>query len=119
MDDTFVNAPSAQSGCKTYLWNWREILAALGMRNNAENRRRVREATTNFSGPIVLPTKGGQPKVCKERLLLWWNSLEQCFCEQEQKQLDASASVAASYKHGKEATVLPDIAGHVKKRRQS
>jgi hypothetical protein len=119
MDDTFVNAPSAPCCCKTYLWNWREILAALEMRNNAENRRRVREANAKFAGPIALPTKGGQPKACKERLLEWWNNLEKQFDEQEQNALDEQATLAASYSYGKDETVLPDISGHVLKRRQT
>jgi hypothetical protein len=118
MDDTSMKSTSAPC-CKVYLWNWREILDALGLRNDAENRRRVREANTRFAGPIVLPTKGGQPKVCKERLLGWWDALEGQFCEREQKQLDQEATLAASYRYGKGSTVLPDIAGHTKKRRQS
>lgn len=119
MDDTFVNAPSPHSGCKTYLWNWREILSALGLRNDDENRRRVRDANIKFDGPITLPKKGSQPKVCKERLLTWWDALEGRFCQQEQDQLDEEATLDASYQYGKGATVLPDIAGHIKKRRGS
>ncbi len=119
MDETSINDPSAPCCCKIYLWNWSEILAALGLRNRAQNRRRVRDANMRFHGPIIPPKKGGQPKVCKERLLAWWNALEEQFHEREQTQLNKEATLAPRFQYGKNATVLPGIAGHVKKRRQA
>jgi hypothetical protein len=52
--------------------------------------------------------------VCKEELIAWWNALDERFDECEQQRLDREATLAASYAHGRDATVLPDMAGHVR-----
>ncbi len=88
------------------------------MKNNPENRRRVRDANKQYQGPITLPKKGGQPKVSQDRLLSWWNELEVRFRESKQRQADSAATVKSRYDHGKDGQVLPEIAGHVKKRRR-
>jgi hypothetical protein len=119
MSAPVVKTSSPACTCKEYLWNWREILAALAFSNDPESRRRVRDANTKFGGPIILPGKGGQPKVCKQTLLAWWDELEEKFQQKEQRHIDQEATLAASYQYGKNATVLPNIAGHVRKRRQT
>jgi hypothetical protein len=101
-----------------YLMNWREILTCLRMKNNEECRRRVREANERYEGPIILPRAGGQPKVNKDKLLPWWNGLEERFREIEQKRSDAEATVDDQYSYGRNETVVPEIEGHVKKRRK-
>jgi hypothetical protein len=100
-----------------YLMSWREILDAIERENNPEGQRQVRALNTRFNGPIILPKKGGQPKVTRDKLLAWWNGLEEQFRELEQKQADTQATLQAEHKYGKDETVLPDISGHVKKRR--
>lgn len=102
-----------------YCWNWREILAALGLPYDVEHRRRIRAANKRFGGPIFLPGKGGQPKVAKTALLTWYNGLEKRFCRLQARERDAQATVHASHQYGRDAVVIPDIAGHVKKRRES
>ncbi len=118
MSAPLVNTTPKTCCPKKYLWNWREILDALGMPNDAESHRRVRDANTRFDGPITMPPKGGQPKVCKDSLIVWWNDLEERFRELDKRQSDKVATLAASYQYGKEATVYPDISGHAKKRRE-
>ena len=98
--------------------SWREILDALDLANNAENQRRVRELNTRFEGPIILPSKGGQPKANKDKLLNWWNGLEERFRQMEQKQTDTEATLQAEYSYARDEKVLPNISGHVKKRRR-
>jgi hypothetical protein len=101
-----------------YLMSWREIIDALGLKNNEESRRQVRQLNQHYQGPIVLPTsRGKQPKVNKDKLLSWWNGLEQRFCESEKKQADAHATVQAQHGFGRNGTVVPEIAGHVRNRR--
>jgi hypothetical protein len=112
-----VPTPPAPSSPTQYLWNWREILDALDMKNNDENQRRVRDANRQYGGPIILPPRGGQPKVSKAKLLEWWNHLEIRFLT-EVGEDNTQASLQAQYEYGKEGTVLPDISGHVKKRRR-
>jgi hypothetical protein len=100
-----------------YLMNWRGILDALKLGNNDENRNRVRQLNKLRAGPIILPGKGGQPKVTKDKLLSWWNSLEKRFEEIEQKATDTQATLSSRHNYARDGQVLPNISGHVKKRR--
>lgn len=111
----FKEAPQA---VPQYLWNWREILDALKMPNNKESIRRVREANQQYDGPIILPSKGGQPKVIVGKLLEWWSKLEEQIRAREQERDDTKATLEEKYNHGRDGVVLPDISGHVKKRRR-
>jgi hypothetical protein len=100
-----------------YLLSWREILDALDLKNNSEKHRRVRQLNEQYDGPIILGGKGSQPRVSKDKLLHWWNGLEERFRESEQKQADTEATLQAQHNFGRDGTVLPDISGHVKNRR--
>jgi hypothetical protein len=100
-----------------YLMSWREILKAVKVRNTPEKRRRVRMLNERYDGPIIMPAQGGQPKVEGGKLLIWWNSLQQAFLDSSQKQLDRQATTANQYEYGRNLTVVPDLAGSVKKRR--
>lgn len=99
------------------LFNWSEVLEAVGLKNNSQSRSRVAKLNNTHDGPIILPKRGGQPTVDKAKLLEWWNCLETLVAEREQKDLNASETVRNQYKHGKESTVIPGIAGHTKRRR--
>jgi len=57
-------------------------------------------------------------KLIKAKLRSWWEGLEQRFRELEQKQADRQATVADQYSYAKDGTVVPGIAGGVKKRRK-
>jgi hypothetical protein len=102
----------------TWLFNWRDILDALRLRNNDQSRNKVRRINEGYAGPIMLPGKGGQPKVDKAKLLVWWDGLETQFKEHQQRRADVRATVAEQYLHGKTAVVVPDIGGRVKKRKK-
>jgi hypothetical protein len=102
----------------TYLHGWAEILDALELPNNAEQKGLVRRLNQQFEGPIILPPKGGRPVVVKVKLLAWWNGLERCFKEDQQKRSDQEATVASRHAYGRTGEVVPDIKGHVKKRRK-
>jgi hypothetical protein len=99
-----------------YLMSWREILDALDLKNNQENQRRVRDLNKQYEGPIALPTQGGQPKVNKAKLLDWWNHLEIRFMTAGGG-TNTDATLQARHEYGRDGTVLPDISGHVQKRR--
>jgi hypothetical protein len=100
-----------------YLWNWRDIMAALGLRNTAEARRRLRHFNDIHNGPILMPRAGGQPMVERNRLLAWWNSLQLILEAAKQRCADQHATTANQHAYGRQATVVPDLAGSVKKRR--
>src|SRR5438046_1905985 len=102
---------------KQYLLSWREILGTVGLPNNEVNRRRVRRLHAQFPGPILFPKKGGQPAVCQNSLLTWWDGLEEQFHQSKQRQTDEEATLGQSYCYGREGIVFPDIAGHLRKRR--
>jgi hypothetical protein len=106
------NTPPAQ-----YLTNWREILTALGMKNNAVDREKVRALNQQYGGPIVTPRRGAQPKVSKAKLIDWWNGLEAQWTTGGNRACDAAATVASQHAYGRDGTVAPDISGEVKRRR--
>ena len=53
----------------------------------------------------------------KDKLLAWWNGLEDLWRATEQKDEDTKATVQAQHNFGRDETVLPAISGHVKNRR--
>ena len=103
---------------KHYLLTWRAILEALNQIHTDESKERVRKLNEKYSGPIIMGGRGEQPKVTREKLLEWWNGLESRFRELEARDRDRQATVESQYKHGRDATAVPEIGGHVKKRRR-
>jgi hypothetical protein len=99
-----------------YLLSWREILNALKVPNDTERRRCVRELNSRYDGPIKFLGQGSQPKVNRDKLLAWWNRLE-CVWETQGGGNNANASVEGQYDYGRDGVVIPDISGHVQKRR--
>lgn len=110
---------SSLTPCKDYLCSWHDIMHALRRPNNSENRRCVRKLNIDWDGPILLPTKGKQPMVCKEELLRWWDSIAERIRERQQKYSDTKGTVAPMYQYGREEFVHPEISGHLKKRHQT
>jgi hypothetical protein len=103
---------------KRYLFGWREILAAVGLPNNDTNQQRLNRLNGVYEGPIVVKGQGSQPVVTEARLLRWWDGLERRFKEVDARRRDSAESVSEQYAHGRDGTVVPDIAGEVKKKRR-
>ncbi|MCG2685354.1 MAG: hypothetical protein L6306_17255 [Planctomycetales bacterium] len=102
-----------------YLTSWREIVIALGMKDNQEDKGKVKTLSTKDPDcPIIIPKQGAQPKVKKVKLLAWWNGLEQKFQEAQQRERNKRATVAAQYSFSRNGTVAPGIAGGVKRPRK-
>ena len=101
-----------------YLTSWREILLALGMKNNNEDREKVRNLNAQYNGPIVIPKQGAQPKVDKAKLIEWWNGLEAQWTVGYQRGRDARPTVEAQHPYGRDDMAAPGISGGVKKRRK-
>lgn len=65
------------------LTSYAEIVAALNQqhldkcpyRNDGSMRRKIGKMNREFDGPIIMPSRGGQPRVMKSKLLKWWSSL--------------------------------------------
>jgi hypothetical protein len=102
-----------------HLASWREILVALGMRDNKEDKQKVARLNKTYGGPITIPGQGSQPFVEKTKLLEWWNSLEARIQAEKDRQRDTQATVSTQHNYAREGVVAPNIAGGVKKRRQN
>ena len=82
---------------RQYLTNWREILVALGMKDNKEDKAKVRAIhKKDPDSPIIVTKQGAQPKVEKAKLLAWWNGLEEKYQEDQRRERDKKATVAAT-----------------------
>ena len=103
---------------KNLLFGWHQILDALNnLSNDDENRNRVSRLNDSHSGPIIKGGQGKSPMVDADKLVLWWNSLEMLHAESAQRVTDKGATVSESYEYGRESEIVPDIGGHVQKRR--
>jgi hypothetical protein len=99
------------------LCTWREILAAVGMKSNEEDREKVRKLNNKYGGPIKIGTRGKQPTAIKADLLAWWNTLERLVAEKQQQEADEKATVADQYNYARTGRVAPGIGGSVRQRR--
>lgn len=100
------------------LIGWLEIIKALGRKDSAEERTAMKQLNKKYDGPII--TKQGAKTVAsRAKLVEWWNSLEQIFLDAANKQRDQSATTEGTYQYGKTATVVPEISGHIVKRRKT
>jgi hypothetical protein len=103
---------------KEYLWSWREILDALGLKNDQQFQRLVRNLNEEHEGPIILPNRrGAQARVNKAKLLDWWDRLE-ILWETGGGGANTAATVANQHLYGRNGTVVPGIAGHVAARKK-
>ena len=103
---------------KEIIASWREIVIALGMRNNDEDKRKVERLNETYNGPIMKPGQGKQPIADKVKLLEWWNNLEKLVESQMDQARDARLTVQDTHAYGREGEVVPEISGQVKKRRK-
>lgn len=108
--------PNGEARLPLYCVNWAEILAALNLKR--ADKDKVRKLNEEHGGPIILPQKGGQPKVERGKLLSWWVGIEQLWEEQRQRQLNRDSTLEAAHRYGREAIVLPEISGSMKRRRK-
>jgi hypothetical protein len=85
--------------------------------NEVEQRERVRQLQERFNGPIRLGSRGSQPFVEYEKLILWWNELENNFEDLVDRERDECATVADQHPYGRSGMVIPEIGGAEKRRR--
>jgi hypothetical protein len=102
---------------KEYSFGFADIAQALGRNNDEAFQKRIKNYHKRFGSPIVFGCSGEPPKVERSKLIKWWNSLEDRWREIEQRESNRMASVSDSYKHGRDATAIPEIKGHEKQRR--
>lgn len=110
---------AADTEPKRYCFGWPDVLAAIELNNSLENRTRVRglNGSPHHPGPIIFGGKGMHPKTNKEKLIEWWNALEKRWEELSQRELDQETTVSQTFPYGREAKVVPQVGGRVKRRR--
>jgi hypothetical protein len=99
------------------LANWREILIALGMHNNAEDREKVRRLSQSLDGPIRFLGQGKQPIADHAKLREWWDHLEVSLADQSNQARGVQADGEMQHNWGKTGTAAPGVGGGVKERR--
>lgn len=112
-----ADRPEVPQEPKNYLLNWREVLAAIGRKNTAEDRRQVSRINEETGGPISVPKRGSQPKVERGALLIWWNRLEIQWADAANQAAGERIDADAQYHYGQSGEVAPGIGGGVKRRR--
>ena len=100
------------------LASWREILIALGMKNNREDKDKVSRLSKTYDGPIVFPGQGKQPMVDKGKLLEWWNRLTIELQDRVNQARGATSDANSQHDYGRTGTAVPGIGGGMKHRRR-
>ena len=100
------------------LASWREILIALGLKNNTEDQRKISRLSKAYKGPIVFPGQGKQPLANKAELLEWYNALTIQAQDQSNQAKGKRADAESGYDYGRAGTVIPGIGGGQKQRRR-
>jgi len=103
---------------RKHLATWRDILIALEMQNNDEDRQKVDRLNETYNGPIIKPGQGKQPFADNVKLLEWWNGLEEMVESQASRDRDTKETVKGTHAYGREGEVVPEISGSVKRRRR-
>jgi hypothetical protein len=117
-DEGAAPQPTAPLSAKCYLFNWPEILGYLQRPNTEKERRRVRRLNDECDGPLNFEGQGSGPKVDKVKLMEWWNGLEDRWEELQRRKADQRETVKEQYEYGKNATVVPNVSGQVKRRKK-
>lgn len=99
------------------LFGWADIAEAVGQKNDEAFQKRVKALHARIQSPIVFGGQGKPPTVDRAKLLSWWNTLADRLAELESRRRDSKETTRDTYKHGRDGIVVPDIGGHVKKRR--
>lgn len=104
------------------LESWDEIFEVIGKpltKDRQKHINRLRKANKRYAGPIMLGSQGEQPKAERGELLDWWERMCQDLHERETERANRSRTVENQYPHGRDAVIVPDIDGHVRKRKRA
>ena len=93
------------------------VLDAVGVQDDTSTRRQIVKYNKDYDGPIIVQKQGSQPRVEKTKLIDWWNGPESRWEEVKQRERDKTETVKAQHDYGRDGTVLPEIGGHVRRRR--
>lgn len=102
---------------KDYLFGWADVAKAVSQKNDEPFRKRVKKLHVEYPSPLIFGGAGKPPTAVKDEFVQWWNELEEHFRTAAERQRDKDATVAETYQHGRDETVVPGVQGHVKHRR--
>jgi hypothetical protein len=100
------------------LASWREILIALGLKNNRADKGKVSRLNKTRAGPIIISGQGKQPLADKAKLIDWWNKLTIQYETGFNRARDAQPTAENRHDYGRDGEVAPDVSGAIKKRRR-
>lgn len=119
-EQTIVDSKHSGDEVREQCLNWSEICDALKRDNTTAFQRKLRDLNMANSGPIVFPQgRGRQPKAPKDELIRWFSSLSDIAAEVADESRLKSEDIrhsTAGYSFGRDATVVPEIGGSVKRR---
>jgi hypothetical protein len=105
------------------LFGWQEILDIVIRPSERAERDRIKRLNESTNGPIQFPKRGGQPNVVKFELVAWWNAQMQTHHdsaeEAARKAKELSLNMDSTHNYGRDGTVITEIAGSEKKRRET
>lgn len=113
---TGATAVSTPGKPRTLLTGWHAITVALEMKY--AERAKVKRLNGSCEGPIKDQGKGTQPKVYKDELIEWWNTMATRQQELSNQSAGKRLSAEEQHNYGREGTAAPEIGGGVKKRRR-
>jgi len=102
--------PTEDEYVKEYLRGWDEITDFLRIENTEANQKHIRQTCEKHEGPIIFEGRK-KPKVEKNKLRVWWNSLEEIWAELAQRDADIKATTSETHDYGHSAKVIPGIGG--------
>ena len=112
-----VRQPVAEGKLPDYVFGYADILTTIGVKPiDKSNKGRVKRLNEKHNGPIIIGDSS-PPKAERVKLIEWWRGMEAMWQSQQDSQANKAATVAEQYQHGRDATVVPGIDGHVKKNR--
>ena len=91
-------------------------MAALEREDTKEGRRQISHLNKITNGPIAIRHRA-PPTALKSELLDWWVNLAVAWDKVKAKADDMEATVSDTFSYGRNGTVVPAIAGHVKSRK--
>lgn len=107
--------PTGQAEAVELLHGWTDICAAVKQKGTT-GEAHVKRLNSSMNGPIKTQ-KGGKPMVRRDKLIEWWNGLEQQYTNsQESEDKEERVSEKSAHNYGRDAKIIPDV-GAVKPRR--
>jgi len=112
-----VAVPSPPRKDRTLLQGTHAICGALDL--DVDNWKELKSLSERLKGPIVNDGSGSRPRVFKEDLIAWHDSLGVSYADRVNQSDGKKLAAESVHDYAANDEVAPEIAGSVKKRRKS